>query len=146
MKNRYKPILTGLAIFATLAHQNAFSMIGESEAQMNKRSGSPVSTTPEGFKVYRNGVLEIHAHYTDGIVDNMVYIANKNTSFSEHIISEILCMESSGVAWIVSKNSKPNFRMYSTADGKLHAALYGGIKLTIFTDQFLKQREEQLKK
>jgi len=118
----------------------AFSKIGETKATMIQVFGTPTDTTAEGFKVFKQGHLTIHAHFTEGNCDNIVYIAADNAPFDANITSEILAYESNGAAWIVSEKSTSDFTMWSTVKNKLHAALYTHSKLSIFTDAFLKSR------
>jgi len=118
-----------------------YAMIGQTESQMNNELGAPFEKTAEGFNAYRQGSMVIHAHFTDGISDNTVYIANSSVPFSDHIISGLLCVESSGLAWIVDENSLPERVMYSTPDNKFHAILLNHNKLSVFTDTFLQKRK-----
>jgi hypothetical protein len=137
-----KILVISLSIVLCLLGSSS-AMIGQSEAEMIKEYGSPSDITSEGFKVYLKGHLEIHAHFSDGISDNTVYIADPNVTFDDHTVSGLLCVESSGLAWIVDENSTPDRIMYSTPNRKYHAILLSRSKLSVFTDSFLQKRKRE---
>jgi len=130
-----RKIITTLCLTLSAVY-HAEAMIGQTEAEMAKENGLPSETTPEGFKVYHNGQLELHAHFTEGKSDNTVYIADPNVGFTDHIVSTFLCVESSGLAWIVDANSTPERMLYNTPHQEFHAILLSRSKLSVFTDAF----------
>lgn len=132
-----------LIFLMTISFCDAGAMIGDTEAEMARRSGSPSGKTDEGYNIYHNGDLEIHAHFTDRVCDNTIYIADPKIGFTDHIVSMALCVESSGLAWIVDENSIPERVMYSTPKGEFHAILLSRCKLSVFTDAYYKKRKRE---
>ena len=125
--------------FAVISSANA--MLGDHKTDMDKQYGKSIEITADGFSVYQNGMIEIHAHFTDGVCDNMVYIANEAKPFDENFISTILSVESSGTPWVL-ENDNPRSLMWSTVDKRFHAVKMG-TKISIFTDKFLKKRMKE---
>jgi len=135
--------ITTFSLAVALSIRSLSAMIGQSEQEMNKEYGEATDTTIEGFKVYHKDYLEIHAHFSDGKSDNTVYISDSNVPFNDHIVSGLLCVESSGLAWIVDEKSTPEMIMYSTPDHKFHAILISREKLSVFTDAFYQKRKRE---